>query len=245
MTSDAVIRSATRAAAAVLTARSAAQVSAAASPILAELGIHDMSVVERPATDADAPNAVLFTTVDETQTAKYRARGYASADPIVQRTLKGDMPRLLSGIGEENLSPLERKIFASYQCASGSKDGLVIPVRRSVHPDGVIVFGGVAPDLSSVAQSALTVLGHCIYGRIEELRALPAVQETVQTPLSPREAEVLGWIAKGKSDAEIAVILGLSERTARFHAANAKVKLDATTRVQAVTKALDLGLIAA
>jgi DNA-binding CsgD family transcriptional regulator len=36
----------------------------------------------------------------------------------------------------------------------------------------------------------------------------------------------------------------MSERTARFHVANVKGKLNASTRVQAVTKAMELRLIA-
>lgn len=61
--------------------------------------------------------------------------------------------------------------------------------------------------------------------------------------LSKRELEILAWVAKGKSDAETATILGISERTARFHMANAETRLNATTRVQAVTRAFELKLI--
>jgi DNA-binding CsgD family transcriptional regulator len=244
MTNTNILMSAARAADAMALAPSPAAVAEAALSVAAELGYHSMSIVEKPKDGPQTDASILYSNIRWEQVAKYRARTYAAIDPVVQRTLRGRAPRLLSGIGEERLSPVERKIFASYHCASGIQDGLVIPVRRSVHPDGVITFGGVAPDVSAIAQSALTLLGHCAYGRMEQLRAArdPAAQPGSPV-LTRREIEVLTWVSKGKSDGETSTILGMSERTARFHVANAKTKLGASTRVQAVTMAMERGLI--
>ena len=60
--------------------------------------------------------------------------------------------------------------------------------------------------------------------------------------LSDREVEALTWVARGKTSAEIAQILGLSKRTVDFHIDNAREKLGAATRTQAVMKAADGGL---
>lgn len=62
-------------------------------------------------------------------------------------------------------------------------------------------------------------------------------------PLTPRELEALAWTAAGKSYWEIAVILGISERTVRFFMANARRKLDVVSNTQAVAEALCRGLI--
>jgi DNA-binding NarL/FixJ family response regulator len=61
--------------------------------------------------------------------------------------------------------------------------------------------------------------------------------------LNDREVEALTWVARGKTSAEIAQILGLSKRTIDFHIDNARAKLGAATRTQAVIKAADGGLI--
>jgi DNA-binding NarL/FixJ family response regulator len=61
--------------------------------------------------------------------------------------------------------------------------------------------------------------------------------------LNEREVEVLTWVARGKTSAEIAQILGLSKRTVDFHTDNARTKLGAATRSEAVIKAADGGLI--
>ena len=55
--------------------------------------------------------------------------------------------------------------------------------------------------------------------------------------LNDREVEVLTWVARGKTSAEIAQIVGLTKRTIDFHIDNARSKLGAATRTEAVVKA--------
>ena len=55
--------------------------------------------------------------------------------------------------------------------------------------------------------------------------------------LNDREVEVLTWVARGKTSAEIAQIVGLTKRTIDFHIDNARAKLGASTRTEAVIKA--------
>jgi DNA-binding response OmpR family regulator len=57
------------------------------------------------------------------------------------------------------------------------------------------------------------------------------------TQLNDREAEILTWAARGKTSAQIAEILGLAKRTIDFHLDNAREKLGARTRTEAVVKA--------
>jgi DNA-binding NarL/FixJ family response regulator len=61
--------------------------------------------------------------------------------------------------------------------------------------------------------------------------------------LNEREVEVLTWVARGKTSAEIAQILGLTKRTVDFHTDNARGKLGAATRTEAAIKAASGKLI--
>ena len=61
--------------------------------------------------------------------------------------------------------------------------------------------------------------------------------------LNDREIEVLTLVARGKTSAEIARKLRLSKRTVDFHIDNARIKLRAATRTEAVVKAAHSGLI--
>ena len=57
--------------------------------------------------------------------------------------------------------------------------------------------------------------------------------------LTRRENEVLEWIAQGKSNPEIAIILGLSVRTVYKHVENLFAKLGVECRGQAMVRALE------
>jgi DNA-binding NarL/FixJ family response regulator len=95
-------------------------------------------------------------------------------------------------------------------------------------------------------------------GSLAELRrALSAVAEggTYMDPrlaaepdeaphLTPREQEILGYLAEGKSNDKVAQELGISPETVQSHVHNAMGKLEAETRTEAVAIALRRALIA-
>ena len=71
---------------------------------------------------------------------------------------------------------------------------------------------------------------------------LPDSDPRINTPLTPREREVLTWAGRGKTSAEIAIILGVRERTVNFHCDRAVRRLDVVNRTHAVAKAIAQGL---
>ncbi len=69
-------------------------------------------------------------------------------------------------------------------------------------------------------------------------------REEAQTPLlSEREVEVLQLMAKGSANKEIAISLSISDSTVKTHVANIFQKLDVRGRTEAVTHALQIGII--
>lgn len=123
-----------------------------------------------------------------------------------------------------------------------SGENLIVPVRDGGDAaKGVAILAGDQPDTSVFAKSFIQVATETAFDRA---LALPTGEGIAGAGLlSPREAAILGWAAAGKTDAEIGGLLKISARTVRFHTDNAKRKLRVSTRIQAVTEALRLGLI--
>jgi DNA-binding CsgD family transcriptional regulator len=78
-----------------------------------------------------------------------------------------------------------------------------------------------------------------------ELPARGPVELSARGPaeLSAREREVLCWAQQGKTYWEIGCILGISQRTVKFHFARIKAKLDVVSTAHAIAKAMRAGLI--
>jgi DNA-binding NarL/FixJ family response regulator len=63
-------------------------------------------------------------------------------------------------------------------------------------------------------------------------------------PLTDRESEVLGLVAKGLANKQIALALGISEHTVKFHVSSIYTKLNVTNRTEAVREGLRGGWVA-
>jgi DNA-binding NarL/FixJ family response regulator len=58
--------------------------------------------------------------------------------------------------------------------------------------------------------------------------------------LTPREAEVLLWVAQGKSNSDVATILGMSDKTVKIHLGHVYEKLGVESRTAAAMHALEV-----
>ena len=67
---------------------------------------------------------------------------------------------------------------------------------------------------------------------------MPALRASPAGALTPREREVLRWLAAGKTDRDIGAILGISPRTVHKHLQHIYEKLGVETRTAAVMRVL-------
>ena len=67
--------------------------------------------------------------------------------------------------------------------------------------------------------------------------------ERTESPLTPREEEILQLIADGCSTTEVADHLYISQKTVKNHLASIYAKLDARDRTQAVLSAVRIGIV--
>jgi DNA-binding NarL/FixJ family response regulator len=84
-----------------------------------------------------------------------------------------------------------------------------------------------------------------VVGAPRFFQARPAARpDPDASPLSDRELEVLGLLAQGLANKQIAGRLGISEHTVKFHVSSIYTKLDVTNRAEAVRQGVRQGLIA-
>ena len=76
----------------------------------------------------------------------------------------------------------------------------------------------------------------------EQIRGRTQVDSSSES-LTPRELEVLAMLAEGLGNREIASRLGVSDHTIKYHISSILDKLGASTRTEAVTTGLRMGLI--
>ena len=107
--------------------------------------------------------------------------------------------------------------------------------RRASALEIVAAIGAAAQGLVVLHPDILTAMQ-----RTEPGRRSP---EELNGALTAREIEVLGMLAEGLANKNIAFRLGISEHTVKFHIASIFTKLNASSRAEAVAIGMRQGLI--
>ncbi|NMG15712.1 response regulator [Aromatoleum bremense] len=115
---------------------------------------------------------------------------------------------------------------------------------KNIEADALIAAINKAAAGESVISPQM--MGKLLKGVRGELPPKTAVQTVVASELnklSPREREILTFIARGQSNKEIARQLELAESTVKIHVQNILRKLNLTSRVQAAVFAVEQGIV--
>jgi DNA-binding NarL/FixJ family response regulator len=122
---------------------------------------------------------------------------------------------------------------AGYVLKDDPADRLINAIRRTLN--------GESPLNQELATQLLRRLA-------EEKRqgpdpTLSKSREPLREALTPREAEVLGLLATGKTNQQIAQTLVISKGTVKVHVERIIRKLEVSDRTQAAVRAIELGLL--
>jgi LuxR family quorum sensing-dependent transcriptional regulator len=173
---------------------------------------------------------------------RYVARNYVDHDPVVSRMKQLQAPFQWRDAAEEIRIDRGGEVVMGDAGEFKLKDGLAFPL---VTLDGQIVMvslGGEQIEMSGLEFGMISLVATFAIARAMQLHSMPG--STIEhVDLTPRERECMKWAAAGKSEWEISQILGISEHTSEKHLLNAKQKLGAVNRVQAVAEAIRRGYI--
>jgi two-component system, NarL family, response regulator LiaR len=151
------------------------------------------------------------------------ARDHPALDPAAYGDTARDVPRqpavvvLTSAVEDEHLLRAMQAGATSYLLKTSPADHVIAAVRDA------------AAGTASLSPELLT--------RLTQALRRPAPPDPLQ-PLSRRERDVLGLIARGHSNRQIARDLGIGEQTVKTHVRGILVKLGLQDRVQAAIFAL-------
>jgi LuxR family transcriptional regulator, quorum-sensing system regulator CviR len=173
----------------------------------------------------------------------YWKNGFADIDPVFQTALKSPGTQHWKEIYQNMSSEKEQEFIATAR-QFGLCDGITT--------GSVDQACGLATFCSFASEQALDVkrlvplveyLGYYIHMALLRTapKAMPQTDRCVKE-LSSREVTILNWMKNGKTNWEIGKILGVSERTIRFHIESIFAKLEVTSRSQAVATAIEHGL---
>lgn len=124
--------------------------------------------------------------------------------------------------------------------AHGFTGGLVIPLSSLDGSRHIVRFDGARGPLTQVEINDLTMLALHFFQSYDRNR-YPLTDNPCG--LTERELEIVRWTARGKTSAEIGVIMSLSDHTVNAYMNNAVKKLDCVNRTQLVAKALRMRVI--
>lgn len=126
---------------------------------------------------------------------------------------------------------------------AGLGDGFTFPVFGPQGRTGAVSVGNVSSEMLDKAPvEQMQLVAQTAHTRLNQL--LPD-RPTLEKPLSTRELEILGWVARGKSNSVIAGILGLSSATVDTYLRRVYEKLGVSDRTSAAVVGVNMGLIAA
>lgn len=176
----------------------------------------------------------------------YAQRDYVDIDPVVKAGIGGILPVDWGTLDRKH--PTVKKFFGEAQEFKVGSQGISVPVRGR---HGEFALFSVTSEMPAIEWDRLK---HSYMRDLMLLAynfhsfALKAEQiedaDDYRDKLSFREAECLRWTAMGKSAWDTGQIMGVSERTVKFHLENARAKLRAMNTTHAVSKAISLNLIA-
>lgn len=172
---------------------------------------------------------------------RYLQMGYGDIDPVLREAFRRTIPFEWSELTIE--SEAEASFLADAASHGVGPHGFSIPVLSKRGHRGHFGLSSSMPTREwltflRTARPTLIEIANRLHRRV-----IAEVFGEDGPHLTARELECLRWVALGKSTGEIAAILKISPHTTRGYLKSVHYKLDCVTSAQAVTKAVQQGLL--
>lgn len=205
------------------------------------LGFEFHAYVLRVAVPITRSNGLAWSTFPAEWQALCQDRGYVDKDPIIKYGQQCTRPMVWPGLN----APQDASFWRDAS-ACGLRYGWSQTIRDHRGVIGTFSLArrdvAITPRELEQTEPQLIWLVQLAHAAISN-RIVASVLPSGIARLSANEKQILHWTAEGKTAAEVAAILDLTERNVGFHMQNAINKLDASNKTHASVKAALLGLI--
>lgn len=176
---------------------------------------------------------------------RYLAEGYAGIDPVVEAAYGQPTPVIWHGGLFD--TPARRSLWEQAGEA-GMQRGVTVPVAAGSNEVALLSAACCNDEdcelpADDATLASLYLIAAHTHLAVRRLVAPAPAAKAQPVALSGRERECLSLWLTGKTADAIGQQLDVSARTVRFHLENAKLKLAARNRTEALSKALAMGLV--
>lgn len=208
--------------------------------ITLELGFDYFALLHALRQNAAPSETVHLTSYPESWVDVVQERAYWVDDPVFvacERADAGfewrDIPVLLS------LSARQRDVM-SHASTAGLRNGFTVPIPKGGAIVALCSFATRSEEkVDATSTAAAQAVGWFAFEAVRRIAIATPQQPRSQSPaLTPRQLDCVVLYARGKSDAVIGHLLGISHKTANEHIENAKRRYGVATRQQLLTRAL-------
>ena len=164
----------------------------------------------------------------------YLEQGLFDVDPMIIETRRRMSPFLLSEMGDARSFTVEGRVALESGLAYGWKEVMGVPIHGPAGYQGLVSLASLNPvSISGTDRALLHTMALAVHDRAH---AAIGHGESTRPPieLTPRETECMRWVAAGKTDSEIGIILGIATATAHYHVEQVKKKAGTRSRSEAV-----------
>ena len=224
-------------------ARSAAELKTLIEGVASELGFEYVAVLHSLSLFRRSPWLIRYDTYPDGWDKRLLRRGPKIIDPILLIARRRLSAFLWSDVLDQvRLSPVQQSVLTeAYRY--GIRQGITIPANVPGEPEGSISFASHRTrEIGRGRVLAADAVGRVAFDAARRIAGLGSISDAVPE-VSDRVRECIYWIAHGKTDQDVADILGIGLETVRTYVKSAFRLLGVVTRAQLVNEAVRLGVI--
>ena len=218
----------------ICTAESALALRAALQESVERFGFQSYNLSFRKKDRREFMAAPTLTSWTDADLGCYLDEGWVDRDPLLETSVRSEAP--VAWTPDIWIALPEHAAYGEYIASTGIVSGATAPLDHRHGTLSAITALSFAGEPRTQADAyAIQTLGQVAILRAAVLGIAGADIDNANymDRLSPRQLEILQWVANGKSNADIAVIIGMSKRGVDYHVAEILKKLEVASKAQA------------